>query len=346
MIVKDALPAPPQCSAGPSPLRAPGSVRRTSSIDVSWPEGRAGNMCLVGRARDIVTPRSGGLPVTCAEDGFEAFLRPDRTIVAIEADPARPALSRLIGERGGGGLRKALEEVLGPERQQASPLYLILDDISGTSLVSGWAWSHWDPDWLANARAALKDFDLEKAFRSREGICIGFAPGSSAFNPDRPRSGAPAPDLRHPEDPEGWHAFTAQEGVGMRRARRIDVTRDGVILIDTAFQDSATTPEGGRRVVHEYSLCVTADPRSLRVLSIAAEPRVLPHAECPSATANLVRLLDTPLPELRQRVLAELRGVAGCTHLNDALRALADVPGLMRYFEHLAMPAAGLRQDG
>jgi hypothetical protein len=76
-------------------------------------------------------------------------------------------------------------------------------------------------------------------------------------------------------------------------------------------------------------LRVTADIASLRILSIEAEPRVLPHLECPSATANLSRLLDSPLSGLREKVLAELRGTAGCTHLNDALRALAEVPALL-----------------
>jgi hypothetical protein len=293
-------------------------------------------MRMVGRARDIVTPRFAGAPITCAEDEFEASLRPDRIIVAIEAHPTRPALSRLVGERGGGGLRKMLEQVVPEERRNATPLYLILDDISGASLVAGWAWSQWDPNWLGNARAALQGFDLEKAFRSREGVCIGFAPGSSAFNPSSDRSGTPAPDLRHPEDPEGWHAFTVQDSVGLRRARRIDVWLDEVIVIDSAFQDSASTPEGGRAVVHEYCLRVTADPESLRVLSIEAEPRVLPHMECPSATTNLSRLRDWPLSGLREKVLAELRGTAGCTHLNDALRALAEVPTLVdRLRKHL-----------
>jgi hypothetical protein len=285
---------------------------------------------LVGRARDIVTPRAGGSPIVCAEDRFDASLKPDRTIDVIEAEPARPALSRLVGGRGGGGLRQLLEEVAPEERRNATPLYLILDDISGASLVAGWAWSQWNPDWLTAAGAAMKGFDLEKAFRSREGICVGFAPGSSGLDPAIDRSGTPAPDLRHPEDPRGWHVFTDQNGnVGFRRARRIDVRLDEVIIIDSAFQDSATTPDGGRAVVHEYSLRATVDPGSLRMLSIAAEPRVLPFTECPSAAANLTRLLDTPLPELREKVLAELRGTNGCTHLNDALRALADVPLLI-----------------
>jgi hypothetical protein len=283
----------------------------------------------VGRARDIVTPGPSDAPIVCREDAFEASLRPDRTIIAIEATPARAALSRLVGARGGGGLRQVLEDAVPEERRDATPLYLILDDIAGTSLVAGWAWSQWDPDWLANGRAAMKGFDLEKAFKSRTGICSGFAPGSSAFDPDTDRSGTPAPDLRHPDDPEGWHAFTVQSGVGMRRARRIDVWLDNVIVVDSAFQDSATTPAGSRAVVHEYRLHLTADPASLRVLSVEAGPRVLPFVECTSAPANLGRLIGTSLPDLRDRVLAELRGTAGCTHLNDALRALAEVPALV-----------------
>jgi Protein of unknown function (DUF2889) len=339
--VKADLAPPPRRSAGVAPLRPPGSIRRTSSIDVSWPDGRGGDLTLVGRARDMVTPRGGGAPIVCAEDGFEARIRADRTILAIEADPPRPALASLVGQRGGGKLRLVLEEVVPEERRGGTPLYLILDDISGVSLVAGWAWSQWDPDWLAQLRAAAENPEMIKAFGDRAGICTGFAPGSSAFDPDTERGGAtPAPDLRNPEDPEGWHAFTVQDGVpAMRRARRIDLGLDpdgapngapkGEIVIDAAFQDSATTPQGGRAVVHEYRLTARADAASLKLLSIDAEPRVLPFSECPGAVANLQRLNGTALPDLRDKVLAELRGTAGCTHLNDAARALADAPALL-----------------
>ncbi len=314
----------------------PGSVRRTSSIDISWPEGRAGNMRVVGRARDVITHREGGDPIALAEDSFEAAITPERVIAAIDASPRRATLSQLVGERGGGGLRKALENAVPEERRNATPLYLILDDIAGASLVAGWAWSQWDKDWMAKSRAALKDFDLEKAFRDRVGICSGFSPDSSGLEMNTDRSGTPTPDLRHPDDPDGWHAFTVQNNVGLRRARRIDVSLQDVIVIDSAFQDSASTPEGGRSVVHEYSLRVTADPRSLQLLSADAEPRVLPFVECTAAPANLARLIGTPLPELRNKVLAELRGIAGCTHLNDAMRALAEVPALVNYLENRA----------
>lgn len=328
--MNDALSKPPRNSAGPAPLRVPGSIRRTSSIDISWPEGQTGNSRVIGRARDIITPRSGGSPLVRAEDSFEASLKPDRSIATIGSNPIRPVLSQLIGERGGGHLRKILQQIIPEELHNATPLYLILDDISGASLVSNWAWSLWNPNWLTDAMSSA---DLEKTLADMEGVCIGFAPGSSALASDTERSnGTPVPDLRNANDPDGWHAFTAQDGnVGMRRARRIDVWLDEVIVIDSAFQDSATMPAGGRAAVHEYRLNVTADPKSLRVLTINAEPRILPFAECPAAASNISRMVGSTLSELREKVLTELRGTAGCTHLNDALRALADVPMLMRF---------------
>lgn len=321
----------PRSSAGAAPLRRPGSVRRTSTIDVFWPDGQTGDMAFVGRARDMATAASGA-GVVAAEDRYEARVSADRTIRAIEAWPARPDLGQLVGERGGGRLRGALAQVVPQERAGATPLYLILDDLSGVSLIAGWAWSNWKPDWLAQIRAAMGGPRGEAFNKSRENVCIGHIPGSSAFAPDRNTdfsSVTPAPDLRNPLDPEGWHAFPGREGASLRRARRIDVSvEDGRIVIDSAFQDSGSLPDGSRAALHEYRLGLTADLTTLEVLSVTAEPRVLPFVECPSAMGNLKRLVGTRLPDLRESVLAQLSGPAGCTHLNDALRALAEAPTL------------------
>jgi len=48
------------------------------------------------------------------------------------------------------------------------------------------------------------------------------------------------------------------------------------------------------------------------------------------AATNVHRMVGTLLTDLRAAVLQELKGIAGCTHLNDALRALAEVPALAR----------------
>jgi hypothetical protein len=234
-------------------------------------------------------------------------------------------------------LRLVMGQVLPELIADGAPLYLVLDDISGVALVSGWAWSLWNPDWLTDVRAAIPPDQLAKMM-DRSGVCWGLKPGNSGHDPDREslsNDAADAGNLVHPQDPEGWHAFPAWEGVSMRRARRIDVWRgeDGLLHIDSAFQDSAPKPDGGRVALHEYRLTATVDPRTHTLLSLVPEPRVLPFHECPGAVANALKLIGTPLGEIRAAVLAELRGPAGCTHLNDALRALAEVPTLARHLE-------------
>jgi hypothetical protein len=95
------------------------------------------------------------------------------------------------------------------------------------------------------------------------------------------------------------------------------------------FQDSSTRPEGGRIAVHEYTLTATADPESMTLAGVVGVPRVLPYPECPLAVRLVDALVGAPLADLRSVVLERLPGVAGSTHLNDALRALADVPDLV-----------------
>ena len=122
----------------------------------------------------------------------------------------------------------------------------------------------------------------------------------------------------------------------MRRARRIDVWRDGdTIVIDSAFQDSAGDPTLGRVAVHEYGLRATADAATLTLQTVAPDPRVLPFLECPSARLTATSLVGTPLADLRHAVLQRLGRTNGCTHLNDALRALAEVPVLLEHLDRV-----------
>src|SRR5581483_10187832 len=69
---------------GPAPLRRPGSIRRTSTIDVDWPEGRVeGPLRARGRARDLFTPASGAQSRVLAEDEMEITGSPLREVLAI-----------------------------------------------------------------------------------------------------------------------------------------------------------------------------------------------------------------------------------------------------------------------
>lgn len=328
------VPKPPRETANPAPPRPAPSIRRTSSIDVSWPDGATGDRVLRGVARDLITPPKGGAGTVRAAATMEARLRPDRSIAAIWAQPAPPRLQELVGAKGGGHLRLLMQEVLPELIDNADPLYLLLDDISGTSLVCSWAWSLWNPEWLAAMRESMGG-DMQKMMEDRAGVCWGLQRGNSGMDPDRraiSEGSADGGELRNPADLAGWHEFPTLDGVTMRRARRIDVWRDansGRIEIDSAFQDSAPRPDGTRAALHEYRLRASADPDSVELLTLEPEARVLPFHECPGAVRNARALNGSSLPAIRQSVLSDLRGPRGCTHLNDALRALADVPKLL-----------------
>jgi hypothetical protein len=324
--------AAPRHPYGPSPLRKPGSIRRTSSIDTDWPEGQGNPMHMQGHARDLITQPDGS-ELIVAEDQVDVIATPMREIVQISTPATRADLSPLIGKRAGGHLRAAISQALPEERAAGTPLYLLLDDLAGASLVAGWAWSRWVEDWMARLKQSGAQSTAGKR-GNMEGICIGFAPGSSALMEDgtsRPhQSSCPVPPLVNPADPHGWHALNEQQGVGMRRARRIDVWREnGVILIDSGFQDSSTAPEGGRVAIHEYHLTATVDCETMILADVRADARILPYRECPGAVGNVGRMVGQPLAGLRLAVLEILMGTAGCTHLNDALRALAEVPQMV-----------------
>jgi hypothetical protein len=295
---------------------------------MTWPDGIFSGLRLDGRCRDLRTAADGRTEVLEQADLF-ARTALDRTIESIAAPGAEPDLAPLAGARAGGGLRSAIAGVAPGLRERGAPLYLLLDDLAGSSLIAGFAWFRWR-DHLPE----LAEIHDRMPRRSMQGICSGFRPGASSLNPDGSQSGiehavAAVPPLTDPADPIGWHELPARPPMAMRRARRIDVWRDGDTLhIDAMFRDGCWEPDGTEIAVHEYQVLATAGADDGRLRSVEALPRVLPFAECPLAAPNVTVLKDVAMPDLREVVLDRLKGVPGCTHLNDALRALAEVPVL------------------
>lgn len=311
------------------PRRRPNSVRRTTSIDTDWPEGAGGPMAMRGAARDVLTAADGALQVL-AEASFRIVASPMREIIEIETAPVHPGAASLKGVRAGGQSRAALGEVMAAEKAAGAPLYQILDDFAGASLVARWVWSQWETNWMERVgEPGAQDFMAKMA-----NVCTGFADGSSAreaYGPgSRPEAATPVPPLVHPDDPAGWHALPELPGTTMRRARWIDLWREGEeIAVAAGFQDSGSSPAGHRVAVHEYRLTarVAADNR---LLALEVAPHILPFAECPGAPAKALALIGQDVTSFRSTVLEQLPGTHGCTHLNDVLRALADVPALAR----------------
>lgn len=313
--------------ADAAPPRRPGSIRRTTTIDMRWADGWGSDLLLEGRARDLFTSVDGA-PVVLAESTMQVDVATDRRILSITTAPALPGLAALVGTSAGSGFRARLGEAL-PEGID-DPVFLMLDDLPGATLISGFAFAQWYPidELLAAGRSE------STVQRRMTGICAGFMPGSSGLAPDGTSRWThrtqPVRPLEASVDVLAWHEIQQISELSMRRARRIDVWVDGgEIRVDAMFQDSSTRPEGGRIAVHEYTLTAAADLATMTLSSASPVPHVLPYAECPLAVLNAESLVGTPLADLRAVVLERLQGVAGCTHLNDALRALADVPSMI-----------------
>lgn len=321
----------PESSAGPAPPRPLHSVRRTSTLDTSWPDGRSGPMQVDGHARDSRCDGDLDECHTIYEARCRITATPLREITHIETTPTTRGVDRLIGVRAGGQSRAAIAQHLSEEAVGRTGLHLLLDDFAGASLVAGWAWSCWKEDWIAPAE---KPGDAASKPWVMEGICAGFAPGASSLNPDGTarhdvQSSAEVGSLIHPKDPNGWHELAEQTGPAMRRARWIDVWHTGPQLhVRAGFQDSATNPRGGRTAIHEYRVAAVVNSDTMVLESLTADPRVLPYRECPMAANNTDRLVGLDLREFRRSVVDVLAGTLGCTHLNDVLRGFADVPAL------------------
>ena len=320
-------------------------MRRTSSLVMSWPDGLRGGMRLEGRCRDLHTPAepAGGTdpggpdaPVVLADEQIRVTASMSRTIEEIETTPDTPRIGELAGVRAGGGLRKALDDVVPDLRDDGRPRYLLLDDLGGATLIAGFVWFRWR-DHIPGLAEATALRQKNGPMTSMAGVCSGFRPGASSLGQDGSHSGitpatAVVPPVADPDDPDGWHEMPTPDGMAMRRARRIDVWwepgRHGRLRIDAMFRDSCWDPDGTEVAAHEYHLDATADAATGELTWVEAQPRVLPYAECPIAAANVDRMEGVPLAELRTEVLARLQLIDCCTHLNDALRALAEVPVL------------------
>ena len=317
-------------------MRRPGSVRRTTSIDSEWPQGYGQPWLMTGRARDLLTPADDGTPEVLDTAGFVMTVSPIREIQTIETTPAHPRAPELVGVRAGGASRVALGEIMGDAR--GTPLFQLLDDFAGASLVAGWIWSQWTDDWLAHARRIGAQTTGGNKRRMND-ICTGFAEGSSAFGPEGTpdninQSSAEVGPLENPDDAAGWHAMPNQSGPHQsgpqkRRARRIDVWREGgAIKVDAGFQDSGSNPNGGRTAIHEYRVHAEIDAQTGSLVALQALPLILPYRECPGASVKATRMIGQHVHEFRASVLTTLPSTLGCTHLSDVLRALADVPAL------------------
>ncbi|HEY8524926.1 MAG TPA: DUF2889 domain-containing protein [Acidimicrobiales bacterium] len=334
-----AAPRPgPQNAVPATPPRVPGSVRRTTSLDMTRPDGLRGRVVADVRGQDVRTRADGAAEVlerlaltveidhttgevTAVADASGAGddRAGDRT-----ADPTGD-LAALVGVNVRSGFGRRLAELLPDEAERRTLRYSALDDLGGALLVSGYALLH------AGALPQSRP-QAETVARFQADVCSGWASGAPLLEALR-RTGisplplGPAAPAIEGDDPHGWHPMAELAPTTVRRRRRLDVIADGAtVAARSHFRDSHAADDG-ETVMHEYEVAahVGADGR---LAGVDVAPRVLPWNECPAAVGSAQRLVGVAVGEIPTRVRRELTGPSTCTHLNSTLRCLADVRAL------------------
>jgi hypothetical protein len=314
-----------------TPDRLPGSIRRTTTIQSVWLAPAYRTLVQTAYGRDLLTDIDGRAVVTdrCHLDLHAAGR--EKSVQHVVSDPPIPNLHLLEGAKLSGGFRK----IVGTRLSVAagSVAALLLDDLPAAAFVST----------AAPVRANLEATGQIPASALRERVhpamCIGHRPAGVLAQ--RRKEGRPllgqgpaAGSLARPDDALAWPEDSVPPVHGMRRVRRVDVRiADNEVLVDTHFRDTYREGSGLESVMHEYEVLARAKTDDLVVREIEVRPRVLPGPDCPAAAASAQAVVGWPFEQLRAVVRAELDDDTVCTHLNDQLRACADVPGLVEILQ-------------
>lgn len=314
-----------------TPVRIPGSIRRTVTFDMLRPDGFAGDLVLVGFARDLLTDVTGGSRVVATADlNVVIDYTRGRLVTAISTGGGEDGVAGLVGTSAASGFRRAAAAACPDDRAARTPRYALLDDVPVASLVAGHASGTADAYPMPTTEAAREVVRLQADY------CAGWIDDGVMISQIKRKGSIPtvigpvAGIIESPDDPLGWPPLAPLPVDGMRRRRRLDVHRlpDDTIAFDAFFRDSHRGRDGVEQAVHEYTLTGTVDATTGVLLTIDPRARALPWRECISATTGAQRLVGQPLDGLRDRLGREFTGPMSCTHLNDTLRSLEDVPAL------------------
>ena len=259
----------------------------------------------------------------------------------LDVTPDVPGAEAFVGARAGGGFRKVLDLQSGAER--GSLPYLLLDDVPGSTLVSGMAMSIAADEGAVDLDSWRDRVNKTEIRLQQADICAGWQTGGTLLanlEDGRPPVllGPDAPDITDPDDPLGWVEFDPLPAYSTRRIRRLDVWRDdspdGPSTPTCSSATRAPTATRTRRSCTSTPSTPPSTPTRWSSPRATAEPRVLPWAECPQAIGSAGRLVGWVVDDLRPEARTKLVGPSTCTHLNDVLRGLEDVHWLADLLPH------------
>ena len=241
---------------------------------------------MTARARDLRTT-SDATPVVINQ--VDLRLRVDgsnRQVLSIASSPALPGLDQLVGCPVGPGFRSRANEACPGEREAGTLLHLLLDDLPGAALVSGYsaqrAGALDQPRRRRPKADAGSTSGLVRMMASQDDLCAGWAHEGTLMVTIRSTgeipvsTGPPAPSLERHDDPVAWHPMPPLPPHAMRRRRRLDVEGPGdtreAHRFNAHFRDSHVDQHGAEWVVHEYSATGGFDIAGGRVLDIGPRP--------------------------------------------------------------------------
>ena len=309
----------------PAPAR-----RRTTSIDMTRPDGMGGPLVAEIRGRDLQRRTDGELRTT---DEIALQIGIDWTtaqILEVSGPSASAEVARLAGTNLRRGYGAAVAAALLAAAADRTLLYSALEDLNGATLVSGYA--------MLRAGELVVAPEVGRARADLQSdICAGWARGGAVVERLRltGANAVPMGPVAPPIDVNRgrWHELPALAPGTVRRLRCLDVrgATHGQVgpAVRAHFRDSYRGDDE-ESVMHEYVVTADVDRVGMTVRNIQVDPRVLPWDTCPGAVASAAALAGTPVRDLPVRVRAELAGPSTCTHLNSTLRSLADVEALIR----------------
>ena len=321
------------------PDPAPGTVRRTLSLEVNPDPDWSAGLRVTAIGRDLLVGADGAArrPADAAVPDGSAVLRAARMsvtidtasrVTGIESELPAAVTEPLFGAGAISGFRARLAGLDGLD--PGSLESAVLDELPTVRLISGYA------RMIELLPAILGEMTPSSGRRApMAGICAGWAPGATADL--RVRAGVPVMEGTPPAPALAsmtpyFHAEPAPRPRSMRRRRILDVTaRSGGYEVFEYFRDSHFDPGLREGALHEYEVHarVAAD-EGYTLERIVVVPHALPFSECPLAAPNAADLSGAQLSEITGTVKARLAGTRGCTHLNDTLRFLRYVPALAR----------------
>jgi hypothetical protein len=326
--IQQPRPGPQRAVAVTAP-RLPASVRRTTSIDITRPDGLTGRVVAVVAGQDLATDAAGQASVVRSW-AVDVPVDPlTGEVLALEPHGLGDDLAGLDGLVGAGlrsGFGRLVAATVPDEAADRSLRYSLLEDLAGAFLVSGYA----------PLRAGLLAGDVEASKRRaphQADICAGWAAGGpihvalAEHGHTAVPVGPAAPPIEA-RDPAGWHALAPLGSATVRRRRLLDVARRPTgagLLVQSHFRDSHAGEES-EMVMHEYA--VSAVVEEGRIADVDVDARVLPWEACPGAVSSAGRVVGVALDDLARTARTELVGPTTCTHLTSTIRAMADVAAL------------------